>query len=57
MTVVLVRICVCENENSKGGKKLLLVATVIFVRALYQEGHQIANHPSITGSHHILETL
>lgn len=30
------------------------MVAVIFVKALHQ-GHQIPNHPSITGSHHILK--
>lgn len=45
-------------RNLRKGKKsssFLLVAAVIFVGALHQEGHQIPSRPSITGSHHILK--
>lgn len=47
---VLVQVSLCEKKKSS----LLLVAAVISVKALHQEGHQIANRRSITGSHHIL---
>lgn len=45
----------CVKMRTEKGTKnaLLLVAAVILVSTLHQEGHQIPNHPSFAGSHHI----
>lgn len=50
-------ICVQKQEIKRRRNEIILfpVAVVIFLRAFHQEGHQMPNLASITGSHHILK--